>query len=278
MNNINIKLADKDRKALKYLASKVLPLDHDETDIKFIFFEYDKISDELDKLSLYSIRRYADVLARTVKKIKEQSAAKENSTEQKLFQLYEKKYRLVSNEASRMIKYLKEHHTDKKNKLIMKPGNIFSKIAEIENSRKTEKIREIDDDTLKQEHLDYEHALKNLRTKRENNKKINFQIEVITKEIVLDNTVNRNSAYTYEYKMKRFMRKYMIDSDSLDVLVTGLEKVKDGLDKIPLNNGTNLKGYISAILCYIKYFDYSEEEINETIQWYRTYLKEKLRG
>ena len=91
-----------------------------------------------------------------------------------------------------------------------------------------------------------------------------------------DNIDSTNSAYTYEYKMKRFMRKYMSEADSLDVLITDPDSVKQALDEIPLKNGTNLKGHLSAIQCYIKYLSHSQETIDNTIHEYRKYLKTKL--
>ena len=274
-NNIKITLEDRDRKALIYLGSKVLSLEQDGSNFNFIITEYKQIAKELDQMSLYSIRRYADVLARAVKKIKQQDKSDENSSIKNTFKLYEKKYRLVSNEASRMIRNMKKHHHDKKMKLIMTPGNVFSKIDEIENSRQTNKCNEISEIDEK-ERLDYEHALNSLRKKREHNKRVNLQIEERTRDIMRDNIVSTNSAYTYEYKMKRFMRKYMSEAHSLDVLITDPDSVKQALDEIPLKNGTNLKGYLSAIQCYIKYLSHSQETIDNTIHEYRKYLKTKL--
>ena len=274
-NNIKITLEDRDRKALIYLGSKVLSLEQDGSNFNFIITQYKQIAKELDQMSLYSIRRYADVLARAVKKIKQQDKSDENSSIKNTFKLYEKKYRLVSNEASRMIRNMKKHHHDKKMKLIMTPGNVFSKIDEIENSRQTNKCNEISEIDEK-ERLDYEHALNSLRKKREHNKRVNLQIEERTRDIMRDNIVSTNSAYTYEYKMKRFMRKYMSEADSLDVLITDPDSVKQALDEIPLKNGTNLKGYLSAIQCYIKYLSHSQETIDNTIHEYRKYLKTKL--
>ena len=273
MNKIKITLEDRDRKALKYLGSKLLPLQHDESNYNFIITEYKQIADTLDQKSLYSIRRYADVLARAVKKANEQDKSDENSPIKQRFKLYEKKYRLVSNEASRMIKKLKNDHTEP----VMTPGNVFSKIDAIEKSKESnDELSDIDDETLQKERKDYEYVLNNLRKKREHNKRVNLQIEERTRDIIEDKIVNTNSAYTYEYKMKRFMRKYMSDADSLDELITQPDRVKDALDKIPLQNGTNLKGYISAILCYIKYLNHSPEIITRSIQEYRNYLKTKL--
>ena len=125
-NNIKITLEDRDRKALIYLGSKVLSLEQDGSNFNFIITQYKQIAKELDQMSLYSIRRYADVLARAVKKIKQQDKSDENSSIKNTFKLYEKKYRLVSNEASRMIRNMKKHHHDKKMKLIMTPGNVYN--------------------------------------------------------------------------------------------------------------------------------------------------------
>ena len=182
-NNIKITLEDRDRKALIYLGSKVLSLEQDGSNFNFIITEYKQIAKELDQMSLYSIRRYADVLARAVRKIKQQDKSDENSSIKNTFKLYEKKYRLVSNEASRMIRNMKKHHHDKKMKLIMTPGNVFSKIDEIENSRQTNKCNEISEIDEK-ERLDYEHALNSLRKKREHNKRVNLQIEKRTRDIM----------------------------------------------------------------------------------------------
>ena len=118
--------------------------------------------------------------------------------------------------------------------------------------------------------------MNSLRKKREHNKRVNLQIEERTRDIMRDNIVSTNSAYTYEYKMKRFMRKYMSEAHSLDVLITDPDSVKQALDEIPLKNGTNLKGYLSAIQCYIKYLSHSQETIDNTIHEYRKYLKTKL--
>ena len=142
-NNIKITLEDRDRKALIYLGSKVLSLEQDGSNFNFIITQYKQIAKELDQMSLYSIRRYADVLARAVRKIKQQDKSDENSSIKNTFKLYEKKYRLVSNEASRMIRNMKKHHHDKKTKLIMTPGNVFGKIDEIVKSRQTNKCNEI---------------------------------------------------------------------------------------------------------------------------------------